>query len=61
MIKYENDCCNCSTPLYPCDGSHKRVPHFYCDECGQETDIYYFDGDELCIDCVEARLEVVTV
>jgi hypothetical protein len=39
MITYENECCECSTPAYPCIGeycSKRRVPHYYCDLCGEE-------------------------
>lgn len=59
MIKYENDCCGCAVPGYPCTGEHKRVPHYYCDECKDETTIYEYDGRQLCIDCIEKGLEVV--
>jgi len=47
MIKYKNDCCGCANATYPCLGSScpkRNVPHYYCDECGDE-----FDGEELCI------------
>jgi hypothetical protein len=38
---------------------NRAVKHFYCDECKDETDIYEFDGEELCICCIEKRLEKV--
>lgn len=59
MIVYENDCCGCAVPGYPCTGEHKRVPHYYCDECKDEKTIYEYDGRQLCIDCIEKGLEVV--
>ena len=32
----------------------------YCDECGEMMDVlYHFDWQELCLDCIEARLERV--
>ena len=63
MLVYENECCNCAVPGYPCLGescSNKRVPHFYCDSCKNEHDtVYEFDGEELCIGCIEKRLDKV--
>lgn len=59
MVKMENDCVGC--PDY-CIGSackyYYDIPHFYCDECGKETEtLYKYDGDELCEDCILERLE----
>lgn len=61
MIKIENDCVGCP-PEMGCMGSscpNRNVKHFYCDDCGDETDLYEFDGEELCIDCIEKRLDKV--
>lgn len=62
MIRYENECCSCSVPAYPCLGDicpRLRVPHFYCDECGCEEQLYYYEGRQLCISCIEQLLEKV--
>lgn len=63
MKKYENECCNCAVPGYPCRGSscpNRHVPHYYCDKCGEEYEtLYHYDGKELCIGCIEERLEKV--
>lgn len=63
MIKYENECCDCAVPAYPCLGescSLRRVPHYYCDRCNDEAEyIYHWDGEELCIGCIEKELEKV--
>ena len=58
MIKYENDCVGCED----CRGCGlKRVPHFYCDKCKWESDVlYYLDDEELCIDCITSKLQVVS-
>lgn len=60
MIKYENDCCGCAVPGYPCLGSScplTHSPHLYCDHCGYESEeLYEFDGEELCEDCIKKRL-----
>lgn len=63
MIKYENECYDCATGAYPCLGNscpNINVPHYYCDECGEEPyAIYEFDWQQLCIDCIEKRLKKV--
>ena len=62
MVKYENECCGCAVPGYPCLGDAcklRRVPHFYCDECKEETTLYEFDGKQLCASCVLKKLPIV--
>ena len=62
MIKHQNDCVGCAE-TFPCIGDvccYRNVPHYHCDECGEEDALYYFDDDELCIHCVEKRLNKVT-
>lgn len=36
-----------------------EVVRYYCDECGSEEDLYYWDGAQLCIDCILKYLERV--
>lgn len=63
MIRYENDCCDCAVPGYPCLGNScelRHFPHYYCDSCGDETELYDFEGKELCANCVLSKFEVVT-
>ena len=62
MIKYEDECVGCVSIGLPCLGSgcpNLHVPHTYCDECGEEARLYEYDGEELCIDCIERRLKPV--
>lgn len=63
MKKYENDCCDCAVPGYPCTGEHKRVPHWYCDKCGDEfepEELYVgYDCEELCKDCLASKFQTV--
>lgn len=65
MIIYENECCGCATPAYPCMGSacpNRNVPHFYCDKCGDDVDeLYIWDDKELCIDCIKGKLKKVEI
>lgn len=65
MIEIRNDCCGCATESYPCMGSlcpMRSTKHYICDCCGDdvgEGELYQFDGEQLCIDCIRERLEVV--
>lgn len=60
MIQYEDECVGCPPPLW-CMGSacpNRNVPHYYCDECGEETEhLYEIDGEELCDICYEKRVD----
>lgn len=56
MIKFENDCCDCAVPAYPCMGNScplRHSAHFYCDNCSDEVDeLYYYGGEQWCVDCI---------
>ena len=60
MVRYENQCCDCAVPGYPCRGSYcpnRHVPVHYCDKCRYEIEgddgIYDVDGEELCEECLK--------
>ena len=65
MTKYENHCCGCATPGYPCMGSscpNRNVAVFYCDKCDPECEnpldideVYESEGDDLCESCLHER------
>ena len=60
--RIENDCCDCAAPAYPCLGDlcpRRRVPHFYCDKCGNESLLYCYDDMELCQDCLLENFDTV--
>ena len=62
MKKLENECVGCTDLGLHCLGAscrNRNVPHFYCDECGEETKLYKYDGEELCEDCLLDRFAVV--
>ena len=61
MIKYENECVDCGLPCVGNACHYIRVPHLYCDICGLEETLYYFDGDALCIDCIIKELKTVSI
>ena len=56
-IRIEDDCCGCALPCINCGRS--RAVHHYCDHCDEETELYIFEGQELCIDCIKKLLEKV--
>lgn len=61
MIKIENECVGCP-PEIGCIGNscpYLNVPRFYCDECDNEDTLYWWDGRQLCLDCIKKQLEKV--
>lgn len=59
MIKIENECVDCGLPCLYETCPYYAVSRFYCDECGDEEELYWFDDEQLCIDCIKKRLERV--
>ena len=63
MVTTRNECRDCAVPAYPCLGKHcpyQNQKVHICDECKEEIDeLYEFDSQELCIDCIKKRLKVV--
>ena len=61
MKRIEDDCVDCPREI-GCFGSScplKNVPHYYCDECGDEGRLYYFNGQDLCRYCLLEKMEKV--
>ena len=61
MVEYEDRCVGCP-PEIGCLGEgcpNRNVPVYYCDECGAKTQLYEYDGQELCIKCIKELLEKV--
>lgn len=61
MKRIENDCINCPSEM-GCIGDvcpNKNVTRFYCDECKEEELLYYYDGEELCQECLLKRFDKV--
>ena len=58
MIGYEDECVGCP-PEMGCLGSicpNLKVTHYYCDRCDDETQLYEFEGEQLCLSCIEELL-----
>lgn len=62
MKKIEDECVGCDSMGLNCLGNacrYKNVVRFYCDRCGEETKLYYYDDKELCAECLLKEFEVV--
>lgn len=63
MIKYENHCCDCAVPGYPCMGSFcptANIPVYYCDECNDGTYAQYdIEGKHYCEEHAKNHLKEV--
>ena len=60
MSKYENDCVGCPQGCVHC--GRDKTQHIYCDRCGADCEeLYVFDGEELCEDCLKNSLERITL
>lgn len=60
-IVYEDRCVECP-PELGCRGEfcpNKHCAIYICDSCDSEADLYEFEGEQLCIDCIKDRLEKV--
>lgn len=59
-VRFENECVDCGLPCMGDSCPNRHVKRYYCDKCGEEVEkLYYFDGEELCLDCIEESLEEV--
>lgn len=59
MIKKENECVDCGLPCLGSSCPNRNVIRIYCDKCGDEGKIYHYDGEHLCISCIEETLKEV--
>ena len=55
----ENECVDCGLPCIYESCKYYAVERFYCDSCTEEEPLYEYDGQELCISCIEKRLKPV--
>lgn len=59
MIVRENDCVNCRLPCLGHSCPYQNVPHFYCDECGNEEELYEFENKQICENCLLSKFPKV--
>lgn len=60
---YENRCCDCAVPAYPCLGDSCSLRHcrvLICDLCGDEVSrLYKYNDREMCEECLLEQFEVI--
>lgn len=54
MKKFADECVSCPLPCIGCGLKH--VEYHVCDSCGREIPLLYFEGGELCADCIKKML-----
>ena len=54
-----NGCVDCGLPCMLFCPLRDDSYIWTCDECGCETQLYEWDGQELCLDCIESKLDKV--
>ena len=60
MIVIGSECCDCDLPCVFAACPYYKVVYYVCDKCGETVDdLYHFDGDQLCQDCILQQLEKV--
>jgi hypothetical protein len=59
LIVIANECVDCGLPCIYEACPYYEVVRYYCDECGEESELYYWDGEQLCVDCILKQLERV--
>lgn len=62
MIKYEDECVDCPQGCINC--GRKHVPHYFCDDCGEEyqpEELYTHPDTEdvYCKNCILSKLETL--
>lgn len=63
MKRVENECMGCATESYPCIGDtcqYRHVPHYYCDNCGDEVErdeLFKWNGQDYCIECIHNDID----
>ena len=64
-VVYEDECCGCAVPAYPCMGDacpNRNVPHLFCDSCKDEVnELYETENGQLCAECVLKMFEKVRI
>ena len=61
MVVTESECIDCDLPCIYESCKYYQVTRYYCDQCGDEIELFWFDGRQLCINCIEDQLERVEI
>lgn len=54
-----NGCIDCGLPCMLFCPLRDESYVWSCDKCGTETQLYEWEGQELCLDCIEHNLEKI--
>lgn len=62
MVVIKNECRDCGLPCLYESCPYWAVTKLYCDECNlDEIVLYWWDGQQLCLGCIESKLERVEI
>ena len=61
MKEITNECVGCDLPCMGSSCPNRNVVRLYCDKCKEEAVLYDYNGQELCIDCIEKTLDKVEI
>lgn len=59
MVRTESGCVDCGLPCRYNACQHYKCNIYECDNCEKGSKLYWFNGKQLCIDCIEEQLEEV--
>lgn len=54
-----NNCCDCGKPCMLFCPIRDDSYEWICDSCEEETQLYRYEGQELCLECIKELLEKV--
>lgn len=67
MRTVTDECVGCTSMGLPCMGSscpNRNVTRYYCDRCKEEfesEELYKYEGEEVCAECILKDFEKVEV
>lgn len=67
MREVTTECVDCTSIGLPCIGdscTFKHVTRFYCDRCKEEfepKELYKYEGEEVCAECILKDFERIEV
>ena len=62
MRTVEDECVDCGLPCIGSSCPNRKITRFYCDRCGEEfepDELYDFDGEDFCKECLLEQLQTV--
>ena len=59
MQRTESECVDCGLPCIGEACPNFRVTRYHCDKCDEEAELYEYEGQELCAECLLKKFEKV--